>query len=289
MTKFIFLLAVAGFMAMSCSQQKPLNDQVNKFIGTGGAGRISPVASSPFGMVQIGVDTQDGGSGYHYDDTHILGVSHLHKSGGGCGDFLDILFLPLQPGFTTSNIQQLYSKQYRAVFSHEDEHAEPGYYAVQLYDKALTVELTSSLRCGVQRYSFNAVPPVIIDLDYGSRGACTIVGEDNFDTVFYSSFKMIDRYSVEGCRLTHGWAPEQYVYFHTTFSMPIKECVLYLDNSKIEGAAAEGTNIKAIITFEENNGGCLEIKTGISSVDTEGARKNHHAEIGRASCRERVC
>jgi predicted alpha-1,2-mannosidase len=235
-------------------------------------------------MVQIGADTRPSGSGYHYDDTHILGFSHVHKSGGGCGDFLDILFLPLQPGTRTDTIQHLYSQQFRAELSHGNEYAEPGYYNVQLYDRSLSVELTASLRCGIQRYKYDegdAPPPVVVDLEYGSCDACTIVPEDTFDTVFLSSFRMIDPYTVEGCRLTYGWCPEQHVYFHTTFSSPIKECVLYLDNERCDPAATsvKGTNIKAVITFEDTGRDHLEIKTGISSVDTDGARANHSAEV----------
>ena len=73
---------------------------VDKFIGTGGNARVAPVASVPFGMMQLCADTRDSGSGYHYDDPVILGFSHLHKSGGGCADFLDILFMPLPTVYT---------------------------------------------------------------------------------------------------------------------------------------------------------------------------------------------
>lgn len=66
-------------------------------MGTGGDARVTPVAALPFGMMQIGPDTRPSGSGYHYDDKQIIGFSHLHKSGGGCADFLDILFMPLRP------------------------------------------------------------------------------------------------------------------------------------------------------------------------------------------------
>ena len=48
----------------------------------------------------------------------------------------------------------LYSKQYQADLSHEEEKAEPGYYSVNLYDRQLKVELTASRRCGIQRYQY---------------------------------------------------------------------------------------------------------------------------------------
>src|SRR5438045_9248012 len=80
----------------------------NLFIGTGGHGHTFPGATVPFGMVQLSPDTDDARwdacSGYHHDDTSIMGFSHTHLSGTGVGDMLDVLVVPatgpvrLQPG-----------------------------------------------------------------------------------------------------------------------------------------------------------------------------------------------
>jgi alpha-1,2-mannosidase, putative len=254
---------------------------VNRFIGTGLEGRVAPVASVPFGMMQIGADTRSNGSGYHYNDNLILGFSHLHKSGGGCADFLDILFMPMRLNQDVNAIHELPSQYYHSRFSHQDEKSEPGYYSVDLYERQLSVELTASLRCGMQRYHYTSggTMPVIIDLEYGSHGACTIQKEHNVDTVFSAGFEMVDSHTVRGYRLTNGWAPEQHVYFYTTFSAPIKECILFVDNHRVERVtSAKGRNVKAILTFE-NKKGELDVKTAISAVDMEGARKNLQAEV----------
>lgn len=269
-------------LLFSCQTEQPQsnNQYVNKFIGTGLNGCVTPVASVPFGMVQIGADTHANSSGYHYDHTSLVGFSHVHKSGGGCGDFLDILFLPLPLNYKTDSITELYSQYYQADFSHEKEWAEPGYYSVDLYNGDLNVELTASLRCGLQRYKYKSVGsvPVIIDLEYGSQGACTIQREHDVDTVFSASFEKVDDYTVRGYRLTNGWAPEQHVYFYTTFSSPIKECRLFLDNECVkETSALKGCNVKAILTFE-NPEKILDVKTGISAVDMKGAEDNHRKE-----------
>lgn len=269
-------------LLFSCQTEQPQsnNQYVNKFIGTGLNGCVTPVASVPFGMVQIGADTHANSSGYHYDHTSLVGFSHVHKSGGGCGDFLDILFLPLPLNYKTDSITELYSQYYQADFSHEKEWAEPGYYSVDLYNGDLNVELTASLRCGLQRYKYKSVGsvPVIIDLEYGSQGACTIQREHDVDTVFSASFEKVDDYTVRGYRLTNGWAPEQHVYFYTTFSSPIKECRLFLDNECVEETSAlKGRNVKAILTFE-NPEKILDVKTGISAVDMKGAEDNHRKE-----------
>ncbi len=269
-------------LLFSCQTEQPQsnNQYVNKFIGTGLNGCVTPVASVPFGMVQIGADTHANSSGYHYDHTSLVGFSHVHKSGGGCGDFLDILFLPLPLNYKTDSFTELYSQYYQADFSHEKEWAEPGYYSVDLYNGDLNVELTASLRCGLQRYKYKSAGsvPVIIDLEYGSQGACTIQREHDVDTVFSASFEKVDDYTVRGYRLTNGWALEQHVYFYTTFSSPIKECRLFLDNECVEETSAlKGRNVKAILTFE-NPEKILDVKTGISAVDMKGAEDNHRKE-----------
>lgn len=277
---FSLLLAL---LLSACQTEQPQsnNQYVNKFIGTGLNGCVAPVASVPFGMVQIGADTHANSSGYHYDHTSIVGFSHIHKSGGGCGDFLDLLFLPLPLNYQTDNITELYSQYYQADFSHEKEWAEPGYYSVDLYNSDLNVELTASLRCGLQRYNYKSAGsvPVIIDLEYGSQGACTIQRNHDVDTVFSASFEKVDDYTVRGYRLTNGWAPEQHVYFYTTFSSPIKECRLFLDNEHVkETSVLKGRNVKAILIFE-NQGKILDVKTGVSAVDMKGAEDNYRKEI----------
>ncbi len=68
---------------------------VDPRIGTGGHGHCFPGASVPFGAVQLSPDTfndnWDWCSGYHASDQSIMGFSHTHLSGTGCGDLLDFL------------------------------------------------------------------------------------------------------------------------------------------------------------------------------------------------------
>src|SRR5947208_646969 len=71
---------------------------VDPRIGTGGHGHCFPGAAMPFGMVQLSPDTFNDGwdwcSGYHVSDDSIMGFSHTHLSGTGCGDLLDFLIMP---------------------------------------------------------------------------------------------------------------------------------------------------------------------------------------------------
>lgn len=253
---------------------------VNRFTGSGGNGGIVPVAAMPFGMVQLGPDTRTTNSGYHYNDKRILGFSHIHKSGAGCNDFQDILFLPLAVNTLTDSITRLHRAQFATSFFHKSEHSQPGYYSIDLYDNSVNVELTASLRCGVQRYNYSkqGEKSIIIDLEHGSDCGCSIVKEQDVDKILSSSFDLIDAKTINGSRITNGFAPEQHVYFYTTFSQPIKKIVVYVDNERISGKTAiRGRNIKAILTFDKT-AQSIDIKTGISPVDIEGARKNYFAE-----------
>src|SRR5579863_10425370 len=135
---------------------------VDPFIGTGPDGHTFPGATIPFGMVQLSPDTQirpfkqsyKWASGYRYEDTTILGFSHTHFSGSGHSDLGDVLLQPisgdvqLEPG----EIEKPGSG-YRSRFSHKQERAEPGYYAVDLLDYGIHAELTASARVGVHRYT----------------------------------------------------------------------------------------------------------------------------------------
>lgn len=284
---FLFMLS---FTCCTTSDKETNNNQyVNQFIGSSGNGCVLPVASVPFGMVQIGPDTYTQGTGYHYDHDYIVGFSHVHKSGGGCSDFLDILFMPMNTDSEISKFDSLYTKEIQSPFKHEFEKSEPGYYSVDLYNGNVNVELTASKRCGLQRYNFktNGSRFVIVDLEHGSTGACTIQSEDDYDRVFSSSLEQVDEYSIKGSRLTNGWCPEQHVYFYSRFSAPIKDIVYFVDNerTKVNMNSVKGTNLKAILVFDENVS-ALDVQTGLSAVGTEGAYKNYLAETKEKSFTE---
>ena len=98
---FALLLLLSLFSVMGSGQSNPhlqagdYSFYVNPHIGSGGNGNAIPIASVPHGMIQVAPDTRTGGSGYQYEDNSIIGFSHIHKTGGGCGDLLDILFQPI--------------------------------------------------------------------------------------------------------------------------------------------------------------------------------------------------
>lgn len=261
-------------------RREKVTDYVNPFIGSGGNGNIIPCAVVPAGMVQVGVDTRMENSGYLYSDSRILGVSHVHKSGAGCGDFLDILFQPVSNEYLPEVPDQYPQEGFSSAFAHQEENFKPGNYSVWLSDFDTKLSITATKRCAFHHYTFSdtGINKVVIDLKYGSKGACTIVSEDSYDTVKISHLERVDEYSVAGSRVSNGWTPEQHVYFYARFSSPIKTINFYKNNVKTaERNKLVGTDVKAILEFENSDE--LLIKVGLSPVDTEGARKNLETEI----------
>ena len=141
------------FSVVITSAQKNYSAFVNPFIGTDAHGHIYPGATVPHGMVQLSPDTRlegwDGCSGYHYDDSTIYGFSHTHLNGTGVSDYGDIMLMPTmgEPSFD--------NKVYASAFSHANEKASAGFYAVKLDKHNIDVRLTTSTRVGFHEYTFN--------------------------------------------------------------------------------------------------------------------------------------
>lgn len=289
MSTYLYIFSIISFF-VSVFPIQPLGAQtnkldytrfVNRMIGTAGDGNIVPAVSVPFGMVQIGPDTRNFGPGYKYGDKRIIAFSHLHKSGSGCNDFLDIRFMPVDGSWVKPGQQLLPVNDLSYAFSHIKETAKVGYYRVDFDEAPISAELFATDRTGLQQYTWktNVRKSVLIDLSYGSVAACTIVPQDNYDTVKTSFIEMVDRYTLRGIRISNGWAPEQHVYFYTQFSKPISRIDIYSDNMLRKGLKKlEGRKIKAIVYFDEGPG-IVQMKTGISAVDMEGAGKNLKAEV----------
>jgi predicted alpha-1,2-mannosidase len=264
---FIFI----SLITQSCVVLKNNIGYVNPLIGTGGHGHTFPGATLPYGMVQLSPDTRTTGwdacGGYHYSDSTIIGFSHTHLSGTGIGDYGDILIMP----FSVDEKEFNERIDYHSKFSHDKEKAAPGYYSVMLDDFNILAELTTSLRAGFHRYTYNnkGISGLVIDLSHSIHN-----GRNS-----QSNIHVISNTEIEGMKRSKGWATDQYVYFYMKFNKPFSY-TLFDNNVEITGTnGTESRNSKAIITFNTNPGEKILIKVGISSVDNAGARNNLESEI----------
>jgi predicted alpha-1,2-mannosidase len=246
---------------------------VNLAIGTGGHGHTYPGATVPFGAVQLSPDTFNDGwdwcSGYYTTDTSIMGFSHTHLSGTGCGDLLDVLLVPrvgevkLEPGTRDDP-----ESGYRSRFSHAKESYEPGYYTVMLDTPGVKAELTATERTGFHRYTFpqSDAAHFVVDL-FHSYG-------DPTKTVVSAELKVIGNDTIVGGRRVHNWAPSRQIYFAMQFSKPFTSANLYSVREKQDGTEVKGKELHAVVHYNTTANELLLVKVGISMVSTENALLN---------------
>ena len=283
--------------------QEPMNliQYVDPMIGTAKMGHTYPGATSPFGSVQLSPETDtipyavNGNynrevykycAGYQYEDTTIVGFSHTHFSGTGHSDLGDLLVMPtvgdlkLNPG-TSSNPDN----GYRSRFSHDEEKASAGYYAVHLKDYNIQAELTATTRVGMHKYTFpkSDSAHIILDLkagiyNYEGKNVWTFVRVEN-DTL------------VTGYRQTTGWARTRKVYFAMSFSKPFKsygqeklKAQVYkgfwgrFDQTKNFPEMA-GKELTLYFNFDTEENEVIKIKMAISPVSTKDALNNMRKEV----------
>ena len=260
-----------------------LVDFVNPFVGTEGDGNTFPGPSAPFGMVQIGPDTDDSlwatASGYEYSDKSIIGFSMTHLSGTGIPDLGDFLFMPnIGRPLLAEGTKQDPDSGHRQRYSHSDEQASPGYYQVRLQDSGINVELTCTERAGLMRFTFPASDSafVLTDLKHVLRW-----------NVIWSHIRVLNDSTITGFHLVHGWAKERYLYFAARYSKPFEHFRIMMDGKPViyntyrfrSAREASGKDLKFLAQFKTHANEQIMIKVGISAVSESDAMQNLDAEI----------
>jgi predicted alpha-1,2-mannosidase len=255
-----FLIAFA-FLTTTISQAQDFAQHVNPFIGTGGHGHTFPGATVPYGMVQLSPDTRidgswDGCGGYHYSDNIIYGISHTHLNGTGVSDYGDIMLMPTmgEPSFD--------NKIYSSPFSHANEKASAGFYAVKLDKHNIDVRLTTSTRVGFHEYTFTKDGQANIILDLNHR-----------DKLLEGRIRVIDDKTIEVLRRSEAWARDQYVYARIEFNTPLKVNLVKGENTKLEGLY-KGTKLALSFSKRVKKGEKILVKVSLSPTSYEGAKLN---------------
>jgi len=270
---------------------------VNPFIGTGGIPWVCannfPGAARPFGMVRLSPETVSmvidaqalNTSGYYYPDSRMTGFSHTRLAGTGATDGGHFLVLPLEkPPEDGDPVEQI-----AFSFSHSDEQAFPGYYAVYLADPDVLVELTAGVRVGVHRYHFYSTdhPAILIQITHALGNKNSREGEVHL----YPS-----RAGIEGSVRTFGSFASRYggakVYFSARFDRPYTSFGISRNgrislNQVSDSSApksAEGDELSAYLSFSGLSAGKpLIFKLALSYVSIENARENLEEEAGGMS------
>ena len=254
-----------------------LTQYVDTTIGTGGLGNTYPGATVPHGMIQLSPDNGVSGWDYiggyfYYDDLQqMIGFSHTHLSGTGAGDMYDLRVMPLN-----SRSDLLRGNKEASEFDHENETATAGYYQVMLKGYDINAELTSTERVGFHRYHFPADDRSEIVIDPGHTM--------NWDLPTETMIRVVDNQTLEGYRMSEGWAADQREHFVIKFSKPFKAHRLFAYSYGEDGVEIPGDQVKkdytrAYLEFDTTAETTdVEMKVAMSSVSIEGAYKNLEAE-----------
>jgi predicted alpha-1,2-mannosidase len=268
---------------------------VNPFIGTGGfpwytsADNI-PGATLPFGMVRLSPDTKYflgswfneektiSTAGYYYGDKKIIGFSHTRLTGTGAFEGGHFRVIPA----AGENGQKNYLKGRYSKFSHKEETAFPGYYAVYLRKQGILAELTASERVGIHRYTFSKdkIPHILIDVSSSLGHGKTTDGEVQINPGLQE---------VVGAIRTFGSFASRYggvkVYFAARFNRPISNYSLWSGNKLFKNqTSVEGEQIGVDLSFNKMDSALVvELKLGISYVSIENARDNLDKEAGSSN------
>lgn len=258
---------------------------VNTFIGTGSypwvCGHNFPGASVPFSMVRLSPETASiflneesfNTSGYHYWNNKIVGFSHNRLSGTGATDGGQFRFVP---GYGEQTRIDYRNKEY-IPFSHEDEIAYPGYYSVDLKDRGVIAELTTTSHAGVHRYTFekNDQPHLLIDISSAIDNKRTNNGIVKIKP---------ETSEIEGAITAHGSFGGRYggskVYFSAKFDQKFDSYGIWNGKKFFQSLSeAEGDTLGIDIGFgKTTNPLVVNVQVGISYVNIENARLNRTVE-----------
>lgn len=270
---------------------------VNPFIGTSNFGATHPGAQFPHGMASVvpfnaafkagkenkfEKDEAWNSRSYIHDNKYLTGFSHVNLSGVGCPDLGSILLMP------TSGELELDAKKYGSTYSNEQ--ASPGYYRNTLDKYGIEVEVSSTLRSGISRYTFGkGQSQILLNLGLGltneTGGMLKVVSNSEVE-----GFKMVGTF----CYHSEDVRP---VYFVAKLSKAAKSSGAWKKMPKYKGVEAEwigyngtykpyknyhqeiaGDDIGAYFQFDTSEQEKIEVTVGISYVSIDNARANLNAE-----------
>lgn len=267
-----------------------LGKWVNPFIGTGGFPTYTssddiPGPTMPFGMVRLSPETKFflgnhffdeptvSTAGYYYADRQIMGFSHTRLIGTGAYDGGHFRIFPS----VGEGALKKYSEGKYHQFSHKNEIAFPGYYAVKFQKPGILAELTATQRTGIHRYTFskNEVPHLIIDIS-NSLG---LGKSDNGEVKIHP-----DNQEITGTIHTYGNFASRYggqqIFFAARFDQPFKAfSVLKNEKDIVQEFKVIGDKLIADFSFQKTTPEMeIGLKLAISYVSVENAQENLEME-----------
>lgn len=245
---------------------------------------IAPGPWMPFSMVKLSPDNENAGWQAGYDPSiESVGLfSHIHEwTMAGLG------MLPVNGALKTRVGDQRQREPdpegYRSAIDKATEETSLGYYAVKLTDYGIKAELTATTRCSFQRYTYPQEKDgrVMIDL--------MIPAEYRY-AILDASIRQVDDHTIEGYSVQQTrqvWSEDDNqdytLHFTVEFDRPISRFGGWINDSILndikEVKALNPGRMGCFVEFDTTTDPVVQLRTGISFVDMEGARHNLREEI----------
>jgi len=242
---------------------------------------IAPGPWMPFSMVKLSPDNQNDSwqAGYEPTFESVGCFSHIHEwTIAGLGT------MPTNgPLQTVVGDEKDADSGYRSRIDKATEEAPIGYYKVNLTDYDIRAELTSTTRCGFQRYTFPEDKDdsrVLLDL--------VIPSEYPYKSL-KAHFKKTGDKTVEG--YSHQLSPntwsggisqEYIVHFVAEFDQSIAGFKVWTEKGvevTNDFTVYNAKDVGAIVEFDTKINRVVQLRTGISYVSIDNARENLETEI----------
>ncbi len=282
----IFVNAKQEYIPEAKNAAYELINEVNPFIGTGSfyltCAYNYPGPSMPFGVVRLSPETASlthykrgkSTSGYFYGDDKIIGFSHTRLGGTGATDGGHFLVTPAKGPVT----REVYRNGKYSRYSHRQETAFPGYYGVKLPDDSVFVELTTTNRVGLHRYTFSGSkePHILINI-------CNTIGNRRSGEGFVRILP--GKYEIEGSTHTFGSFAGRFggvkVYFVARFNHKFENSGIWQEGEIFHGLdSLRGNNIGIDLGFSSlEDKTIINLELAVSHVSIENARENLETEV----------
>lgn len=252
------------------SQYKDYISWVDPYIETNrGRYFFFVTGNRPFGMVGAAPHTRNknqNGGGYNYNEKEILGFGQIH-----CWMLSGIEVMP-----ATDKVDPTLGEQaWKSEFSHDDEIVQPGYQRVFLQKPRTWVELTSTDRVSMYRFTFTKDGPAHILTNLGGyMGNSTMTNaaiKKISDREFEGSFSSVKRY--------WGGPKDVKVFFVIRFDKSYQSLDGWQGAKRIKGyTELKGDSAGADARFDLKAGDRVQMKIAISYTTIENARNNLEKE-----------
>ncbi len=306
--RYTFLVALLPLCCpLLCGSQSAAKrttpaDWVNVFTGTSNSRWMQfPGATVPFGLVKFSPDNQgnvwDGG--YEYTIASISGFSFLHSMALSSMSVMPMVgSLEMEPGQSRlfpgsadGPFGQMWTAGYRSRIRKDTETGKPGYYAVDLVDAKTRVEVTSTMRTGWMRVQFPSSDQAHLLYDFAPAA------EEKSEIHQVHVQRVGDREIRGSLTQRNGYAGDFTVYFVSQFSQPFMQMDSWQAGEYAGGETNYGTDWRIprtlssnvlqleskkasgiLLNFKTTAGEKIVVRTGISLVGEEEARRNLETE-----------